>query len=1669
MSGTPRLEPRRASDFTRELLARARTWLPQWKLAPDGQDPGRALLEVAARLSAEVAERLDQVAEKNRRNLALWLGIRGAAARGARVPVAFKLTDSARRAVLARTPVRMQADAGGATLVFESEQDVLLVPARIAQVVAVDAARDAYFLPPPGLSSLDPLPPDPTQWRVRSFAAAGSSRLQLDPSLGLAQGLILEIDQRQYRVTKVDDDIVTIDPAVDAAAGIAQDALARQLIAFEPFAPNARNRQNHALYLGHTDLLNVEAAALIEVVNGEQLASGFSWQYWGKLGDADAAWNPLDVAAKQDRRDALRLEKKAIGALEPREIAGVKARWIRAVVPSLAGSQGPLSLGDLRLTIGSMDEARPPRCEGLVNTTPLVLDDTFLPLGREPRQFDAFYLGCSEVFSKRRAQVTLGVRLADTTFRSLVNVGPARLADAMLAGVARDGSLHLIALSALAGSLTTPLERASLQPPSAVDPTRRTALDAELPWRLPAWTSAGYYVLAVSSGANVWVYFELTSTPFFGDWIALGSVAANPVADMKIDGLVFIGASGTLQLFALYNGQLSERSAFGTGTWNPVATEEGGVPVRLKAIAPVAAAPGVVPPAGAAVMVGVSDAGELYEVLADGTCTALPTILTLATDIQPAAVRLSAAEVLVFAAATDRVRIVAYSTLSGEDDIGLASAEKVLGLAIDLDPTTRTVLASVGDATNSRLIWWTPFGTSTTAELLDAPLDPESGQLAGTPTRLDGFAIVPGSRSNVHLLPIQPAALTGGSAPLEHWLVQPTAVAALTVGDRVNARTGHGGVARVTAAPIVVAGERYTPLATESVDASYPAELLRFETSTAGASTTLLSTNATESELQLAVPTSLDGVEICMINDGSFRLFAVDPVVPGTGPGGTTVATVRPGLTAFALNDPVEVWPAAGLDGAIDPVLRLDAAATPPNIAASAVESNSIILAGAVPPRRRGTVVTRGLGSTAAAVALDGPFTTPPTPDAAGEVRFTINGAPGAWKQQLGDTSSNPELSWEYSDGKSWRILPNLIDRTRHLKASDTVSFEVPDDLVESDWAGRSNYWIRARLVGGDYGREILTVNSTASGATTTQSVERSTTGIKAPAVVSLEVRYELKTAILPEAVLAEDAGGFRDQSDANRTPGAEVEAFVPLAVMLGRLDDRGTTAAQPGQDPTSCCRDVAPESTPAQAGAAAGRAVLIGIDGTVQGEPINLLLAVGTERPHDAAAPLRVDALVAGRFEPIAATDGTRAIGESGLVTVSLPVAPTRTALFGQSLSWLRLSPSNALAWEPSIASAVLNAAWATAAETQTLEVLGSSAGEPDMQLVIARPPLLRDSLELRIREALTDEEVEELRRNDSARVLSDVEGLPGHWVRWDQVGDPADSAAGERVYSLDEATGTVGFGNGRNGMIPPIGRDHIVAFRYRRVEPLADTAGTAPAVSARGTLGLVTPLEGVEAVMAALDAGRGAPPDDNERILRFAPAQLRHRGRALTARDIEDIVLQAQPAVAQARCLLDGTTARLIVVMRGTDPTPSRAMVRELTAVLSAALPPTLTGRLAPGIAGPVVRTFRVRATLRVPALETAGRVAQQARDALTRYFDPASGGDDGRGWLLGRTPSIDDAAARMIDIPGLDGIETLELFELAGGDERREVPALGADELARLAEDGTVFTYTLAEAAS
>ena len=648
--------------------------------------------------------------------------------------------------------------------------------------------------------------------------------------------------------------------------------------------------------------------------------------------------------------------------------------------------------------------------------------------------------------------------------------------------------------------------------------------------------------------------------------------------------------------------------------------------------------------------------------------------------------------------------------------------------------------------------------------------------------------------------------------------------------------------------------------------------------------------------------------------------------------------------------------------------------------------------------------------------------------DRRGPPRSSVRSTIGAWTvRALERGYDNPELSWEFFDGDGWRRLEQgFVDGTQELATSGTVSFRVPATLSATEIGGREDLWIRARLVGGDYGRPKYVVTTTnPSSSTSVQSTTIDTSDLHPPEITSIEASFVLDAATAPESVKVVDNLATLDQTQASAADQARFALFS------------GARAIDPDVD---------------------GRALYVGLTR----QPASPLVLYAVVDDQDVPGTLAVDVLTTAGWRHATVDDETGALHRTGLIQVFLSTPLARAARFGREGFWLRLRPATGAtgvdlgAWQPVVRGLFVNGVPAKQARTIVQEILGSSLGEPSLALELAETPVLPETLELRVREQLSEDEqeaLEEERRrsilgsgrppSEAPPVVGTVAGVDGTWVLWRRVDSFIGTDGDARVYRLDPATGRVTFGNGRQGKVPPAGNDAIRAFRYQQG---GGRQGNAPAWS---DLAVKSALEGIEAVVLPVDAAGGVDNPDPVTLLDTAPARLRHAGRALAVADYEALAVAAAPEVVRARCAppeRPGDPIRVAIALRdGTRrPVPSLALRAAVARTLHSAGwggLPTRRLRVDP----PSYVAVAVTVRLRVPAA-LAAQVEQAATAALVELLHPTDGGPDGRGWPFGRRLWESDVLRTLDGVDGIDRVDGVELTRLDG----RPLDAMPADGL-------------------
>ncbi|MCA2507761.1 MAG: putative baseplate assembly protein [Microcystis sp. M54BS1] len=396
---------------------------------------------------------------------------------------------------------------------------------------------------------------------------------------------------------------------------------------------------------------------------------------------------------------------------------------------------------------------------------------------------------------------------------------------------------------------------------------------------------------------------------------------------------------------------------------------------------------------------------------------------------------------------------------------------------------------------------------------------------------------------------------------------------------------------------------------------------------------------------------------------------------------------------------------------------------------------------------------------------------------------------------------------------------------------------------------------------------------------------------------------------------------------------------------------------------------------------------------------------------------------------------DGSENFTLSGLIKFLVPADCQTKAEFDLSERyWLRVQwETGDYLIEPRIINLALNTTFASQTITIVKEILGSSNGSENQIFQTTRFPVLQNpQLEVREPEKPSELELERLKLPGNSNPITPIPNSREVWVQWQQVPDFYGSTSRDRHYVLDQLTGKIRFGNGRNGLIPPLGTGNLRIARYQTG---GGKAGNKPVDS---IVQLKTTVPYIEKVTNLQAAVGGAEAETLESLRDRLPETIRHRDRAVTLEDYEDLAKLASPEVARAKCLplhwlgdppeqapRRGTTSIIIVPRsEALKPLPSLELISRVEKFLRARACPTVEIL----VVGPPYIPVSVNVEIALSSLEGASAVEQAVKATLEQFLHPLTGGLDGNGWDFGREPYKSDFYALLEAVPGVSYIRRL-----------------------------------------
>jgi hypothetical protein len=622
---------------------------------------------------------------------------------------------------------------------------------------------------------------------------------------------------------------------------------------------------------------------------------------------------------------------------------------------------------------------------------------------------------------------------------------------------------------------------------------------------------------------------------------------------------------------------------------------------------------------------------------------------------------------------------------------------------------------------------------------------------------------------------------------------------------------------------------------------------------------------------------------------------------------------------------------------------------------------------------------------------------------------------------KVGQVAAGTQLSleWEYNDGARWNTLGvEASAETKNFAGSTTdlhrtAAFLCPGDWGEASVNGVKNYWLRVRILSGDYGHPVGVIFAA-------EKITPTADTLNPPVISRLTLGYTYITdPETPDHCLAHNDFAFEDQTEACRWPD---QTFTPFQLVADR-------------EP----------------------AVHFGFDRPLPSGFIGLYVEIPEalgDTSARRASPFIWEYRSARGWTELGVLDETLGFQRSGMLQFVGPPDAIAAPGLGESLFRIRARLKNGERDAPlPIGGIWLNAVWATHSQSYEREPLGTSDGNPGQTFSARRAPVLTGEM-LEVQEWTGRGEywrtfVQNVPETD-LRFERDsaTDEVTAVWVRWSARPHLYDSGATDRHYTIERALGLVRVGDNRRGWIPPAGRRIVLSY-----ESGGGLAGNVPA----GAISEVrTAVPFISGATNPVPATGGAAIEALSAVRARGPQRLRHRDRAVSALDFEWMAHEASPGIARARCLpITGPAGRaqrgwvtLVVVPQSAvpQPQPSVGTRRRVREYITERVPATAAQHLR--VHGPSYALVSVQAEIVPLQADQAAVVEARVRGNLNRFLHPLTGGVDRQGWTFGETVHLSQISRVIKGTEGVDHASNVGL-SVAGRIFAESIP-VGADTL-------------------
>lgn len=446
-------------------------------------------------------------------------------------------------------------------------------------------------------------------------------------------------------------------------------------------------------------------------------------------------------------------------------------------------------------------------------------------------------------------------------------------------------------------------------------------------------------------------------------------------------------------------------------------------------------------------------------------------------------------------------------------------------------------------------------------------------------------------------------------------------------------------------------------------------------------------------------------------------------------------------------------------------------------------------------------------------------------------------------------------------------------------------------------------------------------------------------------------------------------------------------------------------------------------------------------------GGPIKMLFSL-EENKQNRMPVLQYEYSEKRGFRTLNVVDETENFRKTGLITMVGNSDFQKKRLFGKERYWIRIQDvnneyyrKNGILGLQKLKGIHMNTTRIVAVETKEPEYFTIAPNEENKKCTLTEGSVYKIGVWVNEFKTIHWEDLPELEKKYRVRYEYAVNGEPSAvWIEWQETEQFDEDNPQRRCYVVDRISGTVEFPNGRNGKIPTWDVEPTIKVEYSCGGGTRGNLSEHQINRLNRSIGFISTVDNYEI------ATGGCEQEQVQEALARSSAAIRHRYRAVTAEDYENLAYEATRNICKARCFPNRNekgvreSGHVTLVVLQKDYEWGRkyfdSVNREIIAYMKSRISTQLMEQNRFHIVEPDFLELSVSVSVRVSAYDQVFDVRRGIKDRLEGFLNPLHGNYNKKGWEIGTIPNATQIGNALKEIPGISYIENVRVVAARQG---------------------------------